>query len=454
MEQLTGRVLERSSDAIVILRLADRTVLGVNEAFFAVTGHPQHELLGGHVRHLFTPLPSTDGGTTVEALDGLGALANAPIGLWTRSGELRVGTLSVLIVDVDGQPDAVCTIRDVRDPTPVERRIAARARFTRVVEAGGPWPEVATSALRALGESLRWEFGTLWLTRPDAPTLECAAVWRSALVDLEALEQASWRAAPAPRVGLIERSWQDRRAAWVTDALAEPDLHQQLEGVGEPVHGWFAFPVWKAGEIVGVVEFFSREVRQPDEALLHMTEELGRLFGQLLENAAGRAGRSDGTPQEPPVAVSSALRNLGEAVATVAGAMKRRRLGGEAEGSPELLRELAANLGRLDRLLESPAGRRDPGSLPQAPAPVAGIPTGLTLKAVSRRTGIPAATLRTWERRHGFLRPTRSASGYRLYGEQEIAQILQVKYLRGEGVRTGEAIATVRASPDPLQAAR
>jgi MerR HTH family regulatory protein len=184
------------------------------------------------------------------------------------------------------------------------------------------------------------------------------------------------------------------------------------------------------------------------KALLHMTQELGRLFGQLLENAAGRAERSDSRPrrpppdqlqaaQEPPVAVSSALRDLGEAVATVAGAMERQPVGGEAEGSPELLRELAANIGRLDWLLEGPAERRDAGSLPQASKPVAkGIPTGLTLKAVSKRTGIPAATLRTWERRHGFLRLVRSASGYRLYGEPEIAQILQVKYLLGEGVRS------------------
>jgi hypothetical protein len=284
-------------------------------------------------------------------------------------------------------------------------------------------------------------------------------------VNLEALEEASRRAAFAPDVGLVERSWQDRRAAWVPDALAEPDLQQQLEEVGEPVHGWFGFPVWEAGEIVGVVEFFSRDVRQPNEALLHMTQELGRLFGQLLENAAGRAERSDSRPrrpppdqlqaaQEPPVAVSSALRDLGEAVATVAGAMERQPVGGEAEGSPELLRELAANIGRLDWLLEGPAERRDAGSLPQASKPVAkGIPTGLTLKAVSKRTGIPAATLRTWERRHGFLRLVRSASGYRLYGEPEIAQILQVKYLLGEGVRIGEAIATVRARSDPPEAA-
>jgi hypothetical protein len=83
---------------------------------------------------------------------------------------------------------AVCTIREIRDPTPAERRLAARARFTRVVEAGGPRFEAATQAMRALGESLRWEFGALWLMTPETQRLSCAVVWRSPWVDLTALE--------------------------------------------------------------------------------------------------------------------------------------------------------------------------------------------------------------------------------------------------------------------------
>jgi DNA-binding transcriptional MerR regulator len=73
----------------------------------------------------------------------------------------------------------------------------------------------------------------------------------------------------------------------------------------------------------------------------------------------------------------------------------------------------------------------------------------LTLKAVSRRTGIPAATLRTWQRRYGFMRPERSLGGYRLYGEQDIDRIEQVKYLVGQGVRIGTAMeAVIRAAEE------
>jgi MerR HTH family regulatory protein len=67
----------------------------------------------------------------------------------------------------------------------------------------------------------------------------------------------------------------------------------------------------------------------------------------------------------------------------------------------------------------------------------------LTLEAVSKRTGIPAATLRTWERRYRFMRPMRSPQGYRLYTEEDVTRILQVKHLLEQGVRVGEAAAAL-----------
>jgi hypothetical protein len=385
MEQLTARILERSSDAVLIIHRADSTVLGFNEAFFAVTGHPQHELVGRPVDDLLVQLVSVRDSRTGEARNEFKTLSDAVTMLWTRSGELRSALFSAIDLSVDGEIDTICALREIRDPTPRERHQAARERFTRAVKAGHPWREAARSAIRALGESLRWEFGALWLMPPDKQSLRCAVVWRSPLANLKTLEEASWRTAAPPGVGLVGRTWQRRQATWVTDALTEPDPGRASDQVGELVRGWFGFPVWAGDDVVGVVEFFSSEVRQPDEELLQMSVELGELLGGLL--------REFHRPhQESPVA-------------------------------------------------SSPTPKPPPG------------PSRLTLKAVSRRTGIPAATLRTWERRYGFVRPTRSPSGHRLYGEEEIALVLEIKQLLEQGVRIGEAMTTVRGLSDrPLAA--
>ena len=50
----------------------------------------------------------------------------------------------------------------------------------------------------------------------------------------------------------------------------------------------------------------------------------------------------------------------------------------------------------------------------------------LTIGDLARRTGVPSATLRSWESRHGFPRPARMAGGHRRYAESEVAAVLDV----------------------------
>lgn len=46
-----------------------------------------------------------------------------------------------------------------------------------------------------------------------------------------------------------------------------------------------------------------------------------------------------------------------------------------------------------------------------------------TVKHVSRMTGIPADTVRMWERRYGVVEPTRSGGGYRMYDETSVRRL-------------------------------
>lgn len=59
---------------------------------------------------------------------------------------------------------------------------------------------------------------------------------------------------------------------------------------------------------------------------------------------------------------------------------------------------------------------------------------------VVRRTGVGEATLRMWERRHGFPRPPRLASGHRRYTERQIDLIQAVAAKRAAGLTLSVAI--------------
>ena len=57
---------------------------------------------------------------------------------------------------------------------------------------------------------------------------------------------------------------------------------------------------------------------------------------------------------------------------------------------------------------------------------------------LSRRVGLPADTLRAWERRYGLLSPERSAGGYRLYSEADEARLRRMAELLETGLSTAD----------------
>jgi DNA-binding transcriptional MerR regulator/methylmalonyl-CoA mutase cobalamin-binding subunit len=72
-----------------------------------------------------------------------------------------------------------------------------------------------------------------------------------------------------------------------------------------------------------------------------------------------------------------------------------------------------------------------------------------TVQEVEARTGVPAATLRQWERRYGCPLPQRSPSGYRYYGDEDLDRIGQMKRFIDEGMPASRAAALVQRGSTP-----
>ncbi len=64
----------------------------------------------------------------------------------------------------------------------------------------------------------------------------------------------------------------------------------------------------------------------------------------------------------------------------------------------------------------------------------------LRIGELSRRTGVPTATLRSWEARHGFPASTRVDAGHRRYDEQQVDLVTEVTRLRRSGLPVPAAI--------------
>jgi MerR family transcriptional regulator, light-induced transcriptional regulator len=77
-------------------------------------------------------------------------------------------------------------------------------------------------------------------------------------------------------------------------------------------------------------------------------------------------------------------------------------------------------------------------------------PGPFRIHVAAELSGVPAATLRAWERRYGVPVPRRTASAYRLYAAEDVEQVTRMRELVGQGVSPAEAARIVRAGPAPL----
>jgi len=74
-----------------------------------------------------------------------------------------------------------------------------------------------------------------------------------------------------------------------------------------------------------------------------------------------------------------------------------------------------------------------------------------TIKSAASLTGIAAETLRAWERRYGYPRPLRTASGYRLYDDEAIATLRRIRQDVASGIPPSQAVPRAAgAEPAPL----
>ena len=93
-----------------------------------------------------------------------------------------------------------------------------------------------------------------------------------------------------------------------------------------------------------------------------------------------------------------------------------------------------------------PERERHEPRVDDAPSTTGGM---LSIGALSRATGVPIETLRTWERRYGYPVPVRKPSGHRVYAVDSVPRLQRIAEALARGHRAGEVVC---ATDDELQA--
>ncbi|MDZ4804101.1 MAG: response regulator [Candidatus Eisenbacteria bacterium] len=169
-----------------------------------------------------------------------------------------------------------------REPIGDEVPLTLQYAILRVLQESANLSDATPRLLQTICEALGWAYGGLWMADSNVNVLRCVETWQSSAVVLDEFQTLSRQFTFAPGVGLPGRVWKTGRAAWVTDVVNDDNFPRARAADRAGLHGAICLPIYRLGDLIGVMEFFSSRAVDPDEGLLRMMAAIGRDIGEFL----------------------------------------------------------------------------------------------------------------------------------------------------------------------------
>ena len=289
-ETRLAAIIESSEDAIITKSL-NGVIRSWNAGAERLFGHTAAEAIGQHISLVVPHDRIAEEDKILEKLRAGERIQHFESVRRRRDGQKVDVSLTISPIKNDaGQViGASKIVRDITQQKKASRRLATQDAVTRALAESATLDAAAAKILPAIGEYLKWEVSGLWYVDPEGDVLRCSATWCSSLVEAHRFEAETRGHTFQSGIGLPGRVWASGKAAWIPDVATDGNFPRGPVAGEIGLHAAMGFPILLDDEVLGVVEFFSREVREPDDDLIQMMTAVGAQIGQFIERKNAEA---------------------------------------------------------------------------------------------------------------------------------------------------------------------
>ena len=160
--------------------------------------------------------------------------------------------------------------------------LAVQGAVADVLAAAPSVAEAVPSVLKAVCDTLDWEWGALWELDSTLDRLRCVHTWHVPTISPQHFDAVAHQITFARGEGFPGRVWESGEPVWIEEVTTVSNFPRQAAAAADGLHTALGLPVRLHGEVVAVMEFFSRAPRPLDEAFLATLSPIGSHLGQLL----------------------------------------------------------------------------------------------------------------------------------------------------------------------------
>ena len=297
-EQTVARlaaIVETSGEAIIAKTL-DGIVTSWNPAAERLYGYSASEIKGKHIsliypqgrRHSDAPedmqgmMQSLRNGESIPAIETVRV----------RKDGRRIEVLLSISPIHDAKSAVVgasAIAHEITQRKRTERFLKAEQAVTGILTESKDLEEAGARILRTIAECLRWEVAVLWTVDRDANVLRRLYSWHASWAKASFVKALSQETELAPGKGVAGRTWSTGTAIWEPGIIIDDKPTETAAMTREGLRCGFGFPMRNGLEMMGVIEFYNPEIREPDNALLVALDNIACQISQFCERRQSEA---------------------------------------------------------------------------------------------------------------------------------------------------------------------
>ena len=293
-------IRDNAFDAYIVIDIHSR-ILEWSRLAEQLFGWSRTEALGRHLTETIIPpmhRPAHVAGIERYLSTGVGPVMNKRFEITAlhRDGHQFPVELKMWARRSDaGETEFHAFVHDISAQVMANRRLAAQTTAAAALIESDVLADAGPRLLQAVCDALGWAVGLLWIVDRADGTLHCAEVWQRSGAEVASFVSASRAMSFPSGSGLPGRVVSSGKPAWIADVALDGNFPRAPAAIADGLHAAFAVPVLNGAQALGVIEFFSSAIQEPDPDLLGMMDTLGNLLGQFIARTqAERALEQEG----------------------------------------------------------------------------------------------------------------------------------------------------------------
>lgn len=261
---------------------SDGIVLRVNQTELDMLGYTREEYEGHHIAEFHV-----DQNVIEDILNRLRAgevLENYEARLKCKDGSIKYASINSSVYWEAGKFTHTRSFTlDITERRRTEGRLALQYAVTQILSESRDYVESGRKILEAACATLDWEVGALWKVDRESEVLRCIDICHATSRATPEFDRLTRTLTLQKGIGLPGRIWASGKPVWIENVNEVRNFPRGAVAAREGFRGAFGFPILLGREVLGTIEFFSQEIREPDDELLKMVAGVGGQIGQFTE---------------------------------------------------------------------------------------------------------------------------------------------------------------------------